>query len=216
MTTKEILLKIIHGKEVGYNELSNGEDITKQINELENQGLIKKINEKYQLTTKGKSESTYIDGLTGKIKKQPMDAVVIIAKDGEKILMQQRQREPFHGYWGFPSGKHDYGMKMKEMAQKEFYDETGLTTEVEYKGLTTIRTYENGEIIFHHNLHIFQAKNWTGELIEKTREGINKWIPEQEINKIKIFPDILQILKIINENLNYIEMDRYQKNGEFI
>lgn len=53
-------------------------------------------------------------------------AVVAIIVRGGKVLMVQRNREPYKGTWMFPAGFVDYGEHPKEALEREVWEETGL------------------------------------------------------------------------------------------
>ncbi|MFX1536673.1 MAG: NUDIX domain-containing protein [Promethearchaeota archaeon] len=187
------------------------------LKKLEEEGLIHKQGEFYSLTSKGKSFVTYLEGTTGKEQKQPLSTVVIVVIKNDKVLMQQRLKEPFYGYWGFPSGKQSFGTFLKEAARKELFEEVGLEGDLEYKGLVTVRTFNNNNLMYHHNLHLFKCSNPRGELQSQCREGKNQWIKIEAIKELKTFPDVPIDIEIILERREpYHEMDRFQKNDEFV
>jgi len=70
----------------------------------------------------------YVQGLRQKVGHAPLiltGAVVLIFKDGNQVLLQQR-RNPY-GMWGLPGGLMELEESTKETARREVYEETGLT-----------------------------------------------------------------------------------------
>lgn len=57
-------------------------------------------------------------------------ASIIIAKDG-KVLMLQRAKEPFAGYWCLPGGFIDYEELPEEAAVRETKEEIGLDVKID-------------------------------------------------------------------------------------
>ncbi len=53
-------------------------------------------------------------------------SVAIIVKD-KKILLVQRNREPYKGKWMMPAGFVDFGEHPKETVMREIMEETGLS-----------------------------------------------------------------------------------------
>ena len=61
---------------------------------------------KYQLTRKGKEYANRMDTEELVIEKQPKLVVDIGIEDGNgKFLFQERRKQPYSGFWGFPTGK---------------------------------------------------------------------------------------------------------------
>ena len=55
---------------------------------------------------------------------------IILNKDKTKILLIKRGSKAYHGYWGFISGKMDWGEEVKETVIREVKEETNLDIEV--------------------------------------------------------------------------------------
>jgi len=72
---------------------------------LEDEGLIRKEGMGYVLTEEGKKFSTYLEGKTGKREKQPLLGVLAVGIDEDKVLLGERTKEPFYGFWALPGGK---------------------------------------------------------------------------------------------------------------
>ena len=104
---RRILLDLIHKPKATFTELlSNEKDSNKfsyHLTTLESKGFIKKIDGSYSLSDEGKKESAFIEGDTGKKAVFPTFNHALIIKDGGKMLVQKRLKEPFYGYWGLIS-----------------------------------------------------------------------------------------------------------------
>ena len=221
MIQQKILSQLIHNKKLRFSDLwdKNVESnkFSYHLKKLEENGLIAKTEEHYSLTSKGKSFAVYLEGETGQQKKQPLNVTVIVPIKNDELLMHQRLKEPFHGYWGFVAGKQKFEVPLSKTAEEELEEEAGLIGNVEYKGLLSTRTFNNDELSYHHNLHVFKCENPIGELKNECREGKNEWMKLGEIGELKVFPDIQNIIKIaLNKKQTYLEQDRYQKNDEFL
>jgi predicted transcriptional regulator len=61
---------------------------------------------RYCLTPKGKEYANKIDTDRGVIERQPKSAVIIVLQNEQgNVLVQQRLKQPFYGFWGYPGGK---------------------------------------------------------------------------------------------------------------
>lgn len=218
-----ILKKLMHSTGLGFNELWENEGESNKfayhLKILEEDEFIEKINEKYSLSHKGKRYVAYVDGESGNKTNFPLVGVicVIYDKDKNKYLISKRLKEPFYGYYGFIGGKLEFSQYIFECAQKEIKEETGLVCDMGLKGLLSSKTYNNNFLSYNHQMFILFCTNPQGDLIDKTREGENIWMSEEEILKLKIFSDVPHLFEIVkSKHFRLIEMDRTQKNDRFI
>lgn len=217
---EKILQSLMHHPGTTFNRLWNKEGRSNKfayhLKSLEEEGLVKKTALGYELTHKGKEQAAYLTGKTGKVEKMPLLAVAIVVVKGNKILLQKRTKEPFYGYWAFPSGKVRFEQYLTEAAQAELKEETGLSCDLELKGLFSSKTYNNKELSYNHQIFIFKGINPTGQLTTKDREGENKWFTKTEIKKLKTFPNIPHFVKIVSgQNFSWLEADRFQEDDVF-
>ncbi len=220
---KNILLKLIHAPELGFNELwaKQGESnaFAYHIKKLEEQKIIQKTpQEKYQLTTEGRKLSAFIEGDTGTKALFPTITVVLLVWDGDKLLCQKRLKEPFYGTWGFVSGKINFGFNLFECATRDLKEETDLeASDWTLKALEQIKTYEQNQMIFHHYLFMVETKNAKGILKERTHKAEHAWLTVEEYEAKKSFPGgwfYTHILPAKRPIL--IEAERFMEKGKFI
>jgi len=215
---KQILIHLTHNQGSAYSKLWDkkipSNKFAYYLNKLKEKELIEKQDEKYYLTTKGKHEVAYLSGTTGKRVKQPLSIVIIAPVENNKLLMSYRMKEPFYGYWGFIGGKIHFGETTLESAARELKEETGLTADFKLKGVISTKTYEKGKLTHHLHEHIIKAENTQGNLIEKQREGENKWINIEEFKKLRKFLDNDTILEmVLNDKFYLVEANQHQENG---
>jgi 8-oxo-dGTP diphosphatase len=60
----------------------------------------------------------------------PVVGVAVIVLDGERIVLGRRARGVYQGAWCIPCGYVEYDEDVRQAAQREFYEETGLLVRV--------------------------------------------------------------------------------------
>lgn len=217
---EKIIKKLIHSNGIDFNNLWEHKwscsDFMKNLDSMEKSGLVTKKNEKYFLTHEGKKLSAFIDGHTGKKTKMPVVSLLMVVIKKGKILLYERLKEPFYGYFGFPGAKLEFGEPLIEGVKRELKEETNLKAKIRIIGLMNYNTYNNGKLSYHHVHFVAKCINPKGKLKEKDREGRYKWVTKEEFFKTKLFPDDPYVFEWA-ENCNFFiaEYDRYQKNDEF-
>lgn len=148
-------------------------------------GYVQKQDRTYALTVAGKEYANKLDTDAGVIERQPKVAVMLIVErevDGQKqYIVQQRQKQPFFGYWGAPTGKVRWGETIVETAARELMEETGLHGTFTHRGvfheIVRLRD-EHGEVgeptedkVF----HLMMCTDASGELKATFEGGRNVW-----------------------------------------
>lgn len=220
---REILRKLMHKQEMGFNELWGNEGTSNgfayHLKILVEDGLVCKNGDVYCLTHEGKKLCTYIDGENGEKAKFPLLGIlaVIYDKDRDMYLLMRRTKEPFFGMWGLIGGKLKFSEYIYECAKGEIKEETGLTCDIELRGIFSSKTYNNKALSYNHQMFIILATNPTGELIEKTREGENKWVKWEDVEELTMFPNVPKVVDVAKGNgFRWIEMDRFQEDDKFV
>jgi ADP-ribose pyrophosphatase YjhB (NUDIX family) len=221
---KQIVLKLIHNPSLCFNELwaKQGESNTfaYHLNKLEKQGIVKK-NEAgaYELSEEGKKLSAFIEGDTGSKADFPTFSVVLLVRDpsSDRWLCQKRLKEPFYGYWGFVSGKINFGQNLFECATRDLLEETGLhAAEWKLKALEQVKTFDGDKLLFHHYLFHLETDNSSGTLKEKTHKAEHEWLTLEEYKTRDTFPSEKFFDHIIPaEKPILLEAERYMENGKF-
>lgn len=185
------------------------------INHLLKEGLIAKNNGLYSLTDTGKEFANRIDTDSLKLERQAKIAIALHAVrmvNGKmEILIHQRLKEPFYGWYGSHSGKIRWGETPLQCAQREFLEETGLTGDFTHKGIVHYHHFhKDGRLLEDKYFWVYRIDNVKGELREEVPEGKNIWMQEQEYRKLKnVFATAGEMMEAINsKKLFYIERPR--------
>lgn len=170
----------------------------------------------YELTRKGKEYANRMDTDELVIEKQPKLVVDIGIEHDGRFLFQERKKQPYYGYWGFPTGKIRWGETILEAAARELMEETGLTAE-----LRVVGTYhkldrdETGALLEDKYLIVIHGVNPQGTLLETTETHTNHWMTPEEYQAIdKRFGDIYETLGHIRAQTAFISETVYEYKSE--
>ena len=196
-------------------DVSN-DHFTFHVNHLLKEGLVRKENGKYFLTTEGKEFANRMDTDSLKLEKQGKVAIAIHAvrtnKGVKEYLVHRRLKEPFYGWYGSHSGKVRWGETPLECARREFLEETGLSGDFTLKGVVHYHHFhKDGRLLEDKYFWVFRVDKVTGNLKEKVPEGENIWMTENEFRKLKnTFSTFDEMAEIINvKAIVYIDRKRF-------
>ena len=224
----EILRKFMYNEKLKYNQIWDKNICTSSnfdyhLKILINNGILKKQNDYYILTSEGTSLVTSIDGVSIKNKKKSIVCSFILAvNDNNKILFSIRKKQPYFDHLNIPGGKQEYGEFSDFTGKREFEEETGLKCDTKLMMITekmTINLDENNSVEHQILGYFYLGYNIKGKLIKKTREGNNIWIKLEDLKKYKRFPDLDFIIPYIINRKNLIkiaQIKRFRKNNEFV
>lgn len=160
------------------------------INRLVELEYLSKVDGKYSLSIRGKEYANKLDTDINTIERQPKSTTILIIcrnKNGEKeYVAQERLKNPYYGFWGFPSGKIRWGESIYETAERETAEETSLVSNKwEHRGVyhERVKHKSTGEIVEDKIFHIMYTENISGELLTEFEGGRNKWMKLEEIKK---------------------------------
>jgi len=150
---------------------------------LDEEFVVKNADGDYHLSPKGKEFSNRFDTDERKVERQPKVAVcLIIEREDGKILVQQRLKQPFYGYWGRPTGKIRWGETILEAAARELKEETDLEADLAYYAVYHKSDFNKvtGELLEDKIFFMVSATNPRGKLIEDFEGGRNVWMTLKE------------------------------------
>jgi ADP-ribose pyrophosphatase YjhB (NUDIX family) len=150
---------------------------------------VEKTNEnKYSLTHLGKEYANKLDTDNNTIERQPKSAVIIVLQNERKdVLVQERLKHPYFGFWGYPGGKIRWGETILDAGARELSEETGLEADLAYQGIyhEHVRSAENDELLEDKIFHVIAGRNIRGGLIESFEGGRNAWMSINDLLNTK-------------------------------
>lgn len=150
---------------------------------LDQQYVTKNDDGAYHLTQHGKEFANRFDTDERKVERQPKVAVcLMIYRDDGKMVVQQRLKQPFYGYWGRPTGKIRWGETILQAGARELMEETGLEADLSFDSVHHKMDYErgSGKLLEDKIFFIIRAINIRGEFIEEFEGGRNAWMTLEE------------------------------------
>jgi ADP-ribose pyrophosphatase YjhB (NUDIX family) len=224
-----ILRELLFVKDASFAELQKPTGLASDhfnfhINRLVELGFVEKVKRgRYGLSVKGKEYANKLDTDAHTIERQPKVAVLLCIErdiDGQRqFLFQQRTKNPYFGYWGFPSGKIRWGETITQTGARELLEETGLEADYRIVGLYHEHMFLEGELEATEDKMFFlvHCTNVHGKLIEKYEGGINQWMTLDEARLLdKRYSSFETELAMITEGKQvFVEETHHYSKDEF-
>lgn len=186
-------------------------------------GYIEKLSRgQYALTAKGKEYANKLDTDRNTIERQPKSAVILVIEkkiDGKQhLLVQERLKHPYYGFWGFPGGKIRWGETILTAGKRELFEETKLTAELVYRGVyhEHVVEKETGELLEDKIFHVLYGKDPGGEMSEGFDGGRNNWLTQAQIDtKDKKYDSFETEKQVGLGKQSFVELTQYYSKNQF-
>ncbi len=168
-----------------------------QLNLMKDNNFITCVDKEYSLSIEAQRLIPYFSQI---FKKEVgvLPVVLGIVRNNEKILMIQRKKMPYKGYYGIIGGKQINGETISETIEREVLEESNLIAKfVKYNGVVYERLKENNEFK-HSYLFIITSLKTDSLEISEQNEGKVKWFDFKEVIEKKndnIIPSDIEFLK---------------------
>jgi 8-oxo-dGTP diphosphatase len=101
----------------------------------------------------------------------------------DRVLLIERARDPYAGYWSAPGGKCEHGESPVDTVIREMHEETGLT--IVNPTLRALQTSVDIAYPVQWNLWAFSATEFSGTLTANTSEGRVQWHRIADVPSLK-------------------------------
>ncbi len=123
----------------------------------------------------------------------PIPGVGVVCVDGDRILLVQRARMPFQGYWAVPGGKVGLGEPMRDAARREVKEETGLDVVLGPVVWTGDAITEYG----HYVLVDFSGTVVGGELRASDDAADARWVAFDDLESYALTPTMAELIGLV-------------------
>jgi 8-oxo-dGTP diphosphatase len=129
----------------------------------------------------------------------PRAAVGAVVMRGGKVLLVKRSNAPQKGKWAIPGGSVKLGETLKEAAEREIMEETGLTIKANHPAfaLDLIERDSSGKLLFHYVIIDLLAEYIDGDVCPADDVSDAGWFNADEIETLSISETTRELLKKI-------------------
>lgn len=221
----KILRELLLTTSAGFAELQRSTGLTSDhvnfhIKKLVTVGYVEHVPKQYgqyRLTRRGKLYANNMDTDTNELEKQPKLTVdLAIERADGKFIVQERQKQPYYGYHGFPTGKIRWGETMAEAGARELMEETGLTATLRVVGIYHKLDYdEHGALLEDKYMCLIHGTDPQGELIVQTETHRNMWLTVDEYKALdKRMGDIDETVSQLRDMHSFVRESTFRFDAD--
>lgn len=168
--------------------------VSYHLEKMQEEELIEKKGFYYYLTKKAERYLPIIPHIIGK-ELSPLPAVLVALVNNNKILLIKRRIRPYKDYWSLIGGKMLLEESFKEASKRLIKQKTGINAEFESINSVLHERVEEDEIIKHSFILFFTKMRTKEAKFKESEYGKLKWLNINEVDKEKIIPSDLWLIK---------------------
>ena len=189
---KEIFKQFLFNKKLRFNEIEKltgirSNELSYFLQKLTDNNILTKNNEFYYLS---EDYEKYIPFFSEQL--SPLPVLLIACIKDNKILMHKRTKRPYENHWGLIGGRIYLNETISSAAKRMLKEKTYLDGEVISINSVVHEQVRGDNEIKHAYFLFFVIMNPLNQIKEK--QNI-KWFNIKEINKLKIIPSDLWLIK---------------------
>ncbi len=201
---QHIIKKLILNRGLRYAELEppgvTSNLFAYHLGKLVSEKIVAKTSSWYRLTAKGKTLVDKLSLETLEPRIQPKIVTLIACRNRQgNYLLYCRRKEPFFGLIGFPYGKIHLGETIRQAAEREFAEKTGLSATLTHRGNAYLTVSQEGELVSHMLAHVFSGENPRGDLKTDSEIGECFWQKPEKLKTREVIPGFTEILGLLGQ-----------------
>lgn len=121
---------------------------------------------------------------------RPVTGVSVMLFDGDRVLIVERAKPPYQGFWSLPGGAQQWGETLEQAARRELAEETGLAAgPLRFCDFfEPMRRDGAARMTAHYVLAIF-AGHAAGGLLQAADDAADaKWATLEEVSTLEMTP----------------------------
>lgn len=120
----------------------------------------------------------------------------VVFKD-ERVLLVQRGRPPAQSQWAIPGGSVELGETLKEAAEREIYEETGIRVRAGEPVFVfdVVERDASGRVRFHYVIVDLEGQFLEGELRPGDDAAAVRWVGADELDRLSVNRTTRKLLK---------------------
>lgn len=132
----------------------------------------------------------------------PVPAVGAIVRHEGRILLVRRRRPPGKGLWAIPGGRIRLGETLREAAQREVFEETGIVVEAgsPVYSFDLIERDPEGAVSFHYVIVDVLAEYRGGDLMAGDDATDARWVTLEDMARLSVARETRRILTEFCQN----------------
>lgn len=129
--------------------------------------------------------------------KQPLIGVGALIVEKGRVVLIKRGKAPLLGEWSIPGGMLELGETLRQGAEREALEETGLVVRAtELLGVfDRVVPDSAGKIIYHYVLIDFLCQRISGELLAGADAADAQWFTPEEVAKLPMAEDTAGVIR---------------------
>jgi 8-oxo-dGTP diphosphatase len=117
--------------------------------------------------------------------------VSVLCRHAAEVLLVQRGKAPFLGYWSLPGGRVEAGEVPRTAAQRELLEETGLEADLDPDPVEWVEVdspARDGVPALRFRIAVFLATRPRGTLIAGDDARAAAWVPIADLDRRRMTP----------------------------
>jgi len=129
--------------------------------------------------------------------KQPLIGVGALIVENSRVVLIKRGKAPLLGEWSIPGGMLELGETLRQGAEREALEETGLVVRAtELLGVfDRVVLDAEGKIVYHYVLIDFLCERISAELHAGADAADAKWFTPEEVAMLPLAEDTAEVIR---------------------